>query len=228
LNLSQLFLIDKPRGWTSFDATKYLKKITGLKVGHAGTLDPLASGLLLVCSGSLTKKISSFQDLLKEYEGEITLGASTPSFDAETEEIPVADASQLTPETIREATQSLVGEIIQYPPQYSAKKIDGKRAYEYVREGKTAEVRPALVTVHCFELLSFEPVEQKTKVKFRVICSKGTYIRSMANDLGQKLGCGGFLSDLRRTQIGDYRVENALCIEDLRELYPKRERLERG
>ncbi|MEO9891436.1 tRNA pseudouridine(55) synthase TruB, partial [Aurantibacter sp.] len=179
-----------------------LKKI---KIGHAGTLDPLATGLLLICTGKFTKKLNELQGQEKEYTGTITLGASTPSYDLETEVDKTFSIEHLTNELIEEAVQKFIGEIEQTPPIFSALKKDGKRLYEYAREGIAIEIKKRKVTVSEYEITEIK----LPHVKFRIVCSKGTYIRSLAHDLGVVLKCGGHLSELRRTKIGVYHVNNA-------------------
>ncbi|MFS4454678.1 tRNA pseudouridine(55) synthase TruB [Maribacter sp. 2304DJ31-5] len=209
----QLLLIDKPLGWSSFQAVNKLKwairKKFGLKkikIGHAGTLDPLATGLLLICTGKFTKKIPEFQGQVKEYTGTITLGATTPSYDLETEVDKTFPITHISETLIQDAASTFVGEIAQYPPVFSALKKDGKRLYEFAREGKEVEIKARKVTVHEFEITQIT----MPKIKFRVVCSKGTYIRSLAHDLGKTLKSGGHLSELRRTKIGDYNVNIAV------------------
>ena len=202
----EVILIDKPLGWTSFDIVKKLRY--GLKVkkiGHAGTLDPLATGLLILCTGKKTKEIDSYQAQEKEYTGTITLGARTPSYDLETEVEQVADPSNLTEEEIDKALSQFRGDIEQVPPQHSAIKVDGKRAYLNARAGKPQKLDPRKVHIATFEIESWQPPH----LNFKVVCSKGTYIRSLANDLGDHLGVGGHLSALRRTRIGNFKVSEA-------------------
>ena len=209
----QVLLIDKPLEWTSFQVVNkirwhirkkfHLKKI---KVGHAGTLDPLASGLLILCTGKFTKKIETYQGQVKEYTGEITLGATTPSYDLETEVNARFSTDHITPEIIRQTTKQFIGEIDQKPPIFSAIRKDGKRLYELAREGKETEIKARTIQIFDFDITKIVG----DKVQFRVVCSKGTYIRSLAYDFGQALNSGAYLSALRRTRIGDFRVENAL------------------
>lgn len=213
----KLLLIDKDLHWTSFDVIKkikYLLKsklgIKKIKVGHAGTLDPLASGLLIVCTGKLTKQIPQIQDQSKVYTGIIELGAVTASYDLESEVEPKADPMHLTKEELDEAAQKLSGKIEQMPPIFSAKKIDGKRAYDLARKGEKPQMNPKEVNILAFELTKIELPE----VHFRIHCTKGTYIRSMAHDFGEILGVGGYLKELRRTQIGNYSVDEAISIQD--------------
>ncbi len=211
----QILLIDKPLGWTSFDVvrkvknlirTKYsLKKI---KVGHAGTLDPLASGLLIVCTGKFTKRISEIQGQEKTYTGTITLGGTTPSYDLETEVDINYETSHLTEGLIKEATKEFIGEIDQKPPIYSALKRGGERLYEKARRGETIEIESRKVSVSKFEITSIENLN----VHFEITCSKGTYIRSIANDFGAALNSGGHLTKLCRTAIGDHQLSEAFDI----------------
>lgn len=207
-----VLLVDKPLEWTSFDVVKKLKYALNLKkVGHAGTLDPLASGLLILCTGKKTKEIEKFQNQAKEYEGTLVLGQTTPSYDLETELTAAVDISHITKQQIIEATFSFIGEVEQTPPIYSAVKVDGKRAYIHARKGNDIKLRSRVVEIAKFEILSMD----LPQVKFLVSCSKGTYIRSLVNDFGNNLGVGAYLSQLRRTKIGDYNVTDAYTIEDL-------------
>ena len=205
----KVLLIDKPLDWTSFDAVRKIRNLVRIKkVGHAGTLDPLASGLLIICTGKFTKRINEYMAREKEYTGTIILGAVTPTYDLESEPANQMDTSHLTPEIIRNATQAFTGEIMQVPPIHSAIKIGGKRVYELARKGKDVKLEPRPVTISAFEITAVEmPV-----VSFRVVCSTGTYIRSLANDFGAHLGCGGYLGSLRRTRIGEFRVTDALSM----------------
>lgn len=208
----QLLLIDKPLGWSSFQAVNKLKwvirkkfDLKKIKIGHAGTLDPLATGLLLICTGKFTKTISELQGQVKEYTGTITLGATTPSYDLETEVDVTFPLEHISKEDVLEATENFIGTIEQIPPVFSALKKDGKRLYEYARDGIEIEIKKRSVTISEFEITEINLPE----VKFRVTCSKGTYIRSLAHDFGIALGSGGHLSELRRTKIGEYNVNNA-------------------
>ncbi len=209
----QVLLIDKPLEWTSFQVVNKLRwhirktfNIKKIKVGHAGTLDPLATGLLIICTGKFTKKITEYQAQTKEYTGTITLGATTPSFDLETEINASFPTTHLNDAIIHEATKQFIGEIEQVPPIFSAIKKDGKRLYEIARKGKTTEIKSRKVTVLEFEITNIN----LPNVDFRIVCSKGTYIRSIANDFGKALQSGGHLSKLRRTKIGEYSVNNAV------------------
>lgn len=203
----EVILIDKPIGWSSFKAVYKIRQATGVKkVGHAGTLDPLASGLLIICTGKKTKEITKYQDFEKTYTGTITLGQSSPSMDLETEISSTNSTENITEKQILEIRDTFVGKIAQIPPMYSAIKVNGKSLYKMARKGKTIERLPREITVSSFEIKNIS----LPQVDFEIVCSKGTYIRSIANDFGEKLGCGGLLSSLRRTKIGCYSVEDAL------------------
>ncbi len=209
----QVLLIDKPLGWSSFQAVNKLKwvirkkfQLKKIKIGHAGTLDPLATGLLIICAGKFTKRIPEFQGLVKEYTGTITLGASTPSYDLETEVDKTYPTAHITEALIRKTTEQFLGDIQQAPPIFSALKKDGKRLYEYARAGEEIEIKKRTVRILEFEITAVA----LPAIDFRIVCSKGTYIRSIAHDFGLALGSGGHLSALRRTKIGDYNVDIAL------------------
>lgn len=205
----QVLLIDKPYDWTSFDVVRKLRSLMKIKkIGHAGTLDPLASGLLIICTGKFTKKINEYMAREKEYAGTIVLGATTPTYDLESIPENFQDGSCLSAEAVLQAAGSLTGNILQRPPIYSAIKKDGKRAYELARRGKEVELEPRPVTVTHFETTLDYP-----NVHFRIVCSTGTYIRSLANDLGARLGCGGYLSALCRTRIGEFYLKDAWSME---------------
>lgn len=212
----EVLLIDKPLGWTSFRVVDYIRlhirKKLGLKkikVGHAGTLDPLASGLLIICTGKETKNIESYQALSKEYIGTIRLGATTPSYDLETEINQVYPTEHLHNELLLNAAKKFTGVIMQKPPIFSAKRIDGERAYEVARRGDNIEMPARKITIEIFDLTDINLPD----VDFRIVCSKGTYIRSIARDFGAILNSGGHLTALRRTKIGEFKVNNALSIE---------------
>ena len=213
-----LFLIDKPQFWTSFDVVnkirfslKHKLGVKKFKVGHAGTLDPLATGLLLLCCGKYTKGIENLQNKDKEYTFEVKFGASTPSYDAETEEENVRDVSHINEKTIHDILSLFTGDILQKPPMFSAIKKDGKALYKLAREGKKIEVEPRAVRISEFELLNYtQPFGE-----FRVYCTKGTYIRSLAHDIGEELKCGAYVSKLRRNRIDHYDVEDALSIDEV-------------
>ena len=206
----QVLLIDKPLEWTSFDAVRKIRNLVRIKkVGHAGTLDPLATGLLIVCTGKFTKRINEFMAQEKEYSGTFTLGATTPTYDLESEPENFQPVDAITPEQIKAATIPFTGAIQQIPPAHSAIKVDGKRVYELARQGKEVKLEPRNVTIKEFEITAIEmPV-----VHFRVVCSTGTYIRSLAFDFGHALGCGAYLSKLCRTRIGDFLLQDALTME---------------
>ena len=211
----QILLIDKGLHWTSFQAVnkmKWLLKsklgLKKIKIGHAGTLDPLATGLLLVCTGKFTKRISELQGQIKEYTGTFYIGATTPSYDLETEINETFQTNHISDDLIREATKQFIGEIDQKPPIFSAIKKDGKRLYEHARAGEEVEIAFRKTTIHEFEITRIALPE----VDFRVVCSKGTYIRSLAFDFGQALESGAHLTVLRRTKIGDYNVNDAMDI----------------
>jgi tRNA pseudouridine55 synthase len=207
-------LIDKPFGWSSFKVVYEIRNSIGwLKIGHAGTLDPFATGLLILCTGKKTKSISEFQDLEKTYSGTITLGKATPSMDLETEILSEKPFSHITEEQIYLLKEEFTGKIMQVPPMYSAIKQNGKNLYKLARKGKTVERQPRQINISGFNITKVElPL-----VHFEIICSKGTYLRVIANDFGEKLGCGGVLSSLRRSKIGDFSVENALSVEEFKE-----------
>jgi tRNA pseudouridine55 synthase len=212
----QVLLIDKPLHWTSFQVVNKLRweirqvfKLKKIKVGHAGTLDPLATGLLIICTGKMTKEIDTFQGQIKEYTGTLTLGATTPSFDLETEINETFTTNHITEDLIKETTKQFVGDIQQVPPVFSALKKDGKRLYEFARAGEDVEINSRAVSIQKFEITKIDGLN----IDFRVICSKGTYIRSLANDFGKALQSGAHLSALRRTKIGDFHVDKAASVE---------------
>lgn len=211
-------LIDKPLHWTSFDIVRKLRNILQIKkIGHAGTLDPLATGLLIVCTGKFTKKINEYMAAEKEYTGSITLGAVTPTYDLESTPEQQKDYSTITKEQLQKATQQFIGAIEQMPPIFSAIKKDGVALYELARSGVDVELKPRNIVIKSFELIAIDlPV-----IHFKVICGTGTYIRSLANDYGAALGCGGYLSSLRRTRIGDFTVDNAVDMEGFEQLIAK-------
>lgn len=212
----EVFLIDKPLTWTSFDVVKKMKGILkAKKIGHAGTLDPLATGLLVVCSGKKTKTIPVIQDAEKEYTGTFYIGATTPSFDKETEFDEEFDTKHITAEVLGVAVASLTGPLMQVPPMHSAVKFNGKRAYEIARKGETVELAAKPIIIKEFEITRFELPE----VDFRIVCTKGTYIRSIARDLGKALNSGAHLTALCRTRIGSYKLIDAITIDDLRAKY---------
>ena len=212
----QVLLIDKPLNWTSFQVVNKLRweirqrfNIKKIKVGHAGTLDPLATGLLIICTGKQTKEIHVYQGQIKEYTGTITLGATTPSYDLETEINETFSTEHITEGLLKETTKQFIGDIQQKPPIFSAIKKDGKRLYELARKGETTEIASRQVTISEFEITKID----LPKVGFRVVCSKGTYIRSLAFDFGKALNSGAHLSALRRTKIGDFSIDKANSVE---------------
>ena len=229
----QVLLIDKPLNWTSFQVVNKLRweikqafKIKKIKVGHAGTLDPLATGLLVLCTGKMTKQIDSFQAQIKEYTGTFVVGSTTPSFDLETEINERFPTEHITKGLIKKTAKQFTGEIQQFPPIFSAIKKDGKRLYEFARAGQDVEIKPRTVHISEFEITKINTSTQSIlskverlstsliNIEFKVVCSKGTYIRSLANDFGKALKSGAHLSVLRRTKIGDFNVDDALSIED--------------
>ena len=207
----QVLLIDKPLLWTSFDAVRKIRNAIKIKkVGHAGTLDPLATGLLIICTGKFTKKINEYMAQEKEYTGTITLGAVTPTYDLESDPVNFKPVDTIDEVQIKNATQKFTGEIMQVPPAHSAIKVDGKRVYELARKGQEVKLEPRKITIKEFEITAIEmPV-----VSFKVVCSTGTYIRSLANDFGEALGCGAYLSSLCRTRIGKFKLSEAKSIHE--------------
>ncbi len=226
----QILLIDKPLQWTSFQVVNKVRwlirqhfGIKKIKVGHAGTLDPLAEGLLVLCTGKFTKRIEEFQGQVKEYTGTFRLGATTPSYDLETEIDQTFATDHINEENIHQATTHFMGEIEQFPPVFSALKKDGKRLYEYAREGEDVKINARKIHIHEFEITRIALPE----VDFRVLCGKGTYIRSLAHDFGKKLESGAHLTALKRTKIGSFSVENAMTIQSFEDqLGPKTETTE--
>lgn len=216
--IGAFLLVDKPKGWTSFDVVNKIRYkiknalgIKKIKVGHAGTLDPMATGLLIICTGKMTKQLSSYQGMSKEYTGTILLGASTPSYDAETEPDATFPTEHITKELIEEVKPNFLGDLDQLPPMFSAIKVDGQPLYKKARKGIMVEVKPRPVTIYDF---SFSKV-QIPELDFYVKCSKGTYIRSIAHDFGKALRSGGYLTALKRTSIGEYLLEDAWDLEEL-------------
>lgn len=209
--------LDKPLEWTSFDLVKKVRirlqnqlGVKKIKVGHAGTLDPLASGVMIVCTGRATKKIESYQAGIKEYIATIKLGETTPSFDLETEVDHTYPTAHITHELVEKALLKFTGEIKQVPPEYSAVKINGKRAYKYARKGEAVEMKPKILVIDEIEILNFSlPL-----LEIRIVCSKGTYIRALARDIGKELGSGGHLTALKRTRVGDFVLGQALSLEE--------------
>lgn len=217
----EILVIDKPYRWTSFDAVKRLRgavqrrlNAKRFKVGHAGTLDPLATGVLLVCTGRATKRIAELQEGMKEYVAEITFGATTPSYDLEKEIDATYPWEHITPELIAETLPKFRGHVMQVPPVFSAVKVDGKRAYNYARKGKEVEIKAKPLEIKELEVLNWEA----PKLTLRVLCSKGTYIRALARDLGEAMNSGAHLTALRRTRVGDYTIDDAMSLDKALEL----------
>jgi tRNA pseudouridine55 synthase len=211
--LGQLLLINKPLHWTSFDVVRKIRNLIRIKkVGHAGTLDPLATGLLIICTGKFTKKINEYMSQEKEYSGSFTLGATTPTYDLESEPQHFKSLDGISQQLIIDATKNFTGEIFQTPPAHSAIKLEGKRVYELARKGKEVKLDPRKIFIKEFQISKIElPV-----VDFKVVCSTGTYIRSLANDFGTALGCGAYLSRLCRERIGNFTLEQAMTIEEFK------------
>lgn len=211
----RLLLVDKPLGWTSFDVVNKLRyRLKIKKIGHAGTLDPLATGLLILCTGKMTKRIDEYQAQEKEYTGKFIIGQTTPSHDLETTVTETLDISSIADEQLRQTAKKFTGVLQQIPPLHSAIKVDGKRAYALARKGKDVELKPREVTISHFEITQIK----KPEVWFRIVCSKGTYIRSIARDFGNDLGVGAYLAELCRTRIGEFKLEDALTIEQINPL----------
>ncbi len=207
-----IILINKPKDWTSFDVVKKVRTLLKLKkVGHSGTLDPKAEGLMVVATNKMTKQLENYSQLEKEYIGKMILGARTPSYDAETEISEISDYSNINKNDLEKVFLQFTGNITQIPPMYSAVKYRGKPLYKYARKGRKLDLTQRGITISELKLIDFQPPE----VTFRVTCSKGTYIRSLVNDIGNSLGCGAYLLELVRTRIGSYKLENALTIEEL-------------
>ncbi len=233
----QIILINKPFRWTSFDVVRKVRnlltsnmklanpefRIRNFKVGHAGTLDPLATGLLILCTGKMTKRISEIQDAEKEYIGSFMIGSTTPSYDLETEVSEVQDYSTITEQIVRETAKKLTGKILQTPPAHSAVKIGGVRAYTKARKGESVELKSKEVHIKEFEITAID----LPRIDVRVVCTKGTYIRSLANDFGKELGCGAHLSALCRTRIGNYLIKDSFLMEDFISQYQSENNLSR-
>ena len=210
-----VLLVDKPLGWTSFDVIRKLRNLIRIKkIGHAGTLDPLATGLLIVCTGKFTKRINEYMAKEKEYTGTITLGAVTPTYDLESKPEQFKSIDSISVELIQQQLVSFTGLIQQRPPAHSAIKVNGKRVYELARAGKEVKLEPRPVHIYEFELVNYKDGQ----LQFRVVCSTGTYIRSLAHDLGQALGCGAHLSELRRTRIGEFTSREAYTMEQFQQI----------
>ena len=224
----EILCFNKPLGWTSFKLVNDVRfslcrglKMKKLKVGHAGTLDPLATGVMIVCTGRATKRIEEFQYQTKEYVATMELGATTPSFDMEKPIDKTYDYSHVTEALVRETLQGFVGTIEQVPPSFSACKIQGKRAYEYAREGEAIDLKPKTLVIDEIELTDYQEAssDRRPRITVRVVCSKGTYIRALARDIGEALHCGAYLTALERTRVGDYRLSDCLDIVAFRQEY---------
>lgn len=219
----QVLLIDKPLNWTSFQVVNKLRweikqayKLKKIKVGHAGTLDPLATGLLIICTGKMTKQIDGYQGQIKEYTGTLVLGSTTPSYDLETKINATYPTSHVTRDLLHQTTKQFIGEIEQIPPIFSAIKKEGKRLYEFARAGEAVTIKSRKITINEFEITNIDGIN----IHFRIVCSKGTYIRSLAHDFGEALNSGAHLSALRRTKIGDFNVINAKTIDNFLKSLP--------
>lgn len=213
----EILYLDKPAGWTSFDAVKRVRgalvrrmSVNRIKVGHAGTLDPLATGVIIVCTGRATKRIDELQNGVKEYVADIALGATTPSFDLETPVDATYPTDHITKGLVEETLKKFTGRIEQIPPEYSACKIEGRRAYQMARNGEDVILRPKILVIDSIELMEYS----QTAIRVRVVCSKGTYIRALARDIGAALGSGAHLTALRRTRVGDVTIDRCLSIPD--------------
>lgn len=213
----EILLIDKPLGWTSFDAVKRVRgaltrrmKVKKLKVGHAGTLDPLATGVMVICTGRATKRIDELQAGVKEYIATLALGATTPSFDLETEIDATYPINHITSELVKETLRKFHGTIQQVPPAFSAVKIDGQRAYKMARKGQTPELKAKTLVIDDIELLQYA----QDQITLRIVCSKGTYIRALARDIGEALGSGAHLTALRRTRVGDFTIDKCISVDE--------------
>jgi tRNA pseudouridine55 synthase len=220
LKTGSVLLIDKPIKWTSFDVVNYIRKSINVKIGHAGTLDPLASGLLILCTGKMTKQIDNYQGMDKEYTGTIILGQTTPSFDLETEISDTKDCSSISNNEIYDLANQMIGAQNQIAPSYSAKKIDGERAYHKARRGEDVELKAREIEIKEFDIVEIKRNSDIIYVNFRIVCSKGTYIRAIARDFGLKLNNIAYLSNLVRTKIGQFNLSDALTLDDFKILFP--------
>ena len=220
LKTGSVLLIDKPVKWTSFDVVNYIRKSINVKIGHAGTLDPLATGLLILCTGKMTKEIDNFQGMDKEYTGTIILGQTTPSFDLETEISDTKDCSSISNNEIYDLANQMIGAQNQIAPSYSAKKIDGERAYHKARRGEDVELKAREIEIKEFDIIEIKRNSDIIYVNFRIVCSKGTYIRAIARDFGLKLNNIAYLSNLVRTKIGQFNLSDALTLDAFKILFP--------
>lgn len=220
LKAGSILLIDKPVKWTSFDVVNYIRKSIDVKIGHAGTLDPLATGLLILCTGKFTKQIDNYQGMDKEYTGTIIIGQTTPSFDLETEITESKDTNEIKNEDIYNLAAKFLGMQNQIAPLFSAKKIDGERAYHKARRGEEVEIKAREINISIFEIIQINRIEATIHVDFKVSCSKGTYIRAIARDFGLQLNNVAYLTNLIRTKIGPYNLQDALTLNDFKTLFP--------
>ena len=220
LKTGSVLLIDKPVKWTSFDVVNYIRKSINVKIGHAGTLDPLATGLLILCTGKMTKEIDNFQGMDKEYTGTVILGQTTPSFDLETEISDTKDCSSISNNEIYDLAIQMIGAQNQIAPSYSAKKIDGERAYHKARRGEDVELKAREIEIKEFDIVEIKRNSDIIYVNFRIVCSKGTYIRAIARDFGLKLNNIAYLSNLVRTKIGQFNLSDALTLDAFKILFP--------
>lgn len=220
LKTGSVLLIDKPIKWTSFDVVNYIRKSINVKIGHAGTLDPLATGLLILCTGKMTKQIDNYQGMDKEYTGTIILGQTTPSFDLETEISDTKDCSSISDKEIYDLANQMIGAQNQIAPSYSAKKIDGERAYHKARRGEDVELKAREIEIKEFDIIEITRNSDLINVNFRIVCSKGTYIRAIARDFGLKLNNIAYLSNLVRTKIGQFNLSDALTLDAFKILFP--------
>jgi tRNA pseudouridine55 synthase len=220
LKTGSVLLIDKPVKWTSFDVVNYIRKSINVKIGHAGTLDPLATGLLILCTGKMTKEIDNFQGMDKEYTGTIILGQTTPSFDLETEISDTKDCSSISNNEIYDLAIQMIGAQNQIAPSYSAKKIDGERAYHKARRGEDVELKAREIEIKEFDIIEIKRNNNLIYINFKIVCSKGTYIRAIARDFGLKLNNIAYLSNLVRTKIGQFNLSDALTLDAFKILFP--------
>lgn len=220
LKAGSIVLFDKPVNWTSFDVVNYIRKSIDVKIGHAGTLDPLATGLLILCTGKMTKQIDNYQGMDKEYTGTIVIGQTTPSFDLETEISDTKSVSEITNEEIFDTARNFLGIQNQIAPLYSAKKIDGERAYLKARRGEAAEIKAREIEIKAFEITDIKRSENLIEVNFSVLCSKGTYIRAIARDFGLHLNNIAYLTNLVRTKIGDFDLQDSLKLDEFKQMFP--------
>ena len=220
LKAGSILLIDKPVNWTSFDVVNYIRKSIDVKIGHAGTLDPLATGLLILCTGKMTKQIDNYQGMDKEYTGTIVIGQTTPSFDLETQISETRSVSEIRDEQIYNTAHKFLGIQNQVAPLFSAKKIDGERAYLKARRGEAAEIKAREIEIKAFEIIDIQRKDKHIEVNFRVLCTKGTYIRAIARDFGLQLNNIAYLANLVRTKIGQFNLNDSLKLDEFKQMFP--------